>query len=396
MTKGKYVALIGFFLLVFQGTCSKTVPPPIKGSELSFWTVGGGSKGWIARFGTDPSRFYEDLSKDKAARDAFLLALAENPRKKGQISRISGLPESKVEELISRLQSIKLIKKAKDNWATALPVITDKQAIAIRDNLAPLASLVAEAVKPHVAEMEALYDKEKTSSDPRWDDVAHLVIDKFLVDGTFHSSIVRRAPEKFYLAHCSEDQKALPVFFLERGKNFTCLGCNWYSFQKDDTEREIAVLHGNLMERFDIAMNNYRANSAFSSALFKITPGGGYASLSDQEIEMFRDLDWIGEERLLVPVVNADSIKPILPLLEKLGKEMAEIVFSDYSVFIDSYKSTPYSHFLERAGDYLQVCYHALLSLVVDELVQENIIPPIPKPVPEHFGAYITLGSVFE
>jgi len=105
---------------------------------------------------------------------------------------------------------------------------------------------------------------------------------------------------------------------------------------------------------------------------------------------------WIGEERLLVPVVDAAAIKPVLPLLEKLGKEMAEIVFSDYSVILDAFRSSPYSTFLQGAGDYIQVCYHAFLSLVVGELVQKNVIPPIPKPVPEHFGAYITLGSVFE
>ncbi len=199
-----------------------------------------------------------------------------------------------------------------------------------------------------------------------------------------------------YLKQCSEDQKTLPAFFLERGGNFTNLGCNWYSYQEDGAKREISVLHGNLMERVDIAMNRYRGNSAFSAALFKITPGGGYSSLSGMEIEMFQDLGWLGEERLLVPVVNAAAIKPVLPLLEKVANEMAEVVFSDYSLILDAYRSSPYSSFLEGAGDYIQVCYHALLSLVVEDLLQENIIPPIPSPVPEHFGAYITIGSVFE
>lgn len=394
--KRKHVAFIGFLLLVFHGTCSKTVPLPTKGAELSFWTVGGGRTSWDARFGTDPSRFYEKLGKEKVARDAFFMALAENPQNKRQISRMSGLTESKVAELISRFQSIKVIKKAEEKWVATVPVITDMQALAIRENLAPLASLVAKAVKPDVAEMAALYDEKKTSSDPPWDDIAHFVIDKCLVDGTFHSAVVRLAPGDIYLAHCSEDQKALPAFFLERGVNFTCLGCNWYPFQEGDSRREISVLHGNLMARFDIAMNRYRANPAFSSALFKLTPGGGYSSLSDQEIEMFRDLGWLGEARLLVPVVDAASIKPIMPLLEELGREMAEIVFSEYSIILDVFRNSPYSSFLEGAGDYIQVCYHALLSLVVEELVRGNVIPPIPKPVPEHFGAYITLGSVFE
>jgi hypothetical protein len=329
-------------------------------------------------------------------RDAILLALAENPRTEGQLSRMSGLNEAKVDEVISRLQSMKLLKKAEEKWATTVPVITDGQALAIREKLAPLASFLAKAVKPHVAEMEALYGKEKTFSDPPWDDVAHYVVDKALVDGTFHSAIVRQAPGNMYLQHCTEDQKALPAFFLEEGGNFNNLGCNWYSYQEDGAKREISVLHGNLMERFDIAMNKYRGDSAFSAALFKITLGGGYSSLSGPEIEMFQDLGWIGEERLLVPVVDAASIKPIIPLLEELGKEMAEIVFSDYSIILDAYQDSPYSTFLEGAGDYIQVCYHALLSLVVEDLVRENIIPPIPKPVPEHFGAYITLGSVFE
>ena len=396
MTKGKYFVLIYSLLIFFQGACSRTAPPPSRGAELSFWTVGGGSTSWTARFGTAPSRFYEEFGKEKAARNAFFMALAENPRNKRQISRMSGLNEPKIEELISRFQSIKLIKKTEEKWAATVPVITDGQALAIRENLAPLASLVAEAMQTHVGQMKVLYEKEKTLSDPLWDDVAHFVIDKCLVDGTFHSAIVRQAPGNMYLQHCSEDQKALPAFFLERGENFTCLGCNWYSFQEDEAKREISVLHGNLMERFDIAMNRYRANSAFSAALFKITPEGGYSSLSGPEIGMFRDLGWIGEDLFLVPVVDASSIKPIMPLLEELGKEMAEIVFSNYSIILEAYQSSPYSAFLEGAGDYIQVCYHALLSLVVEDLVQENIIPPIPSPVPEHFGAYITIGSVFE
>jgi hypothetical protein len=83
-------------------------------------------------------------------------------------------------------------------------------------------------------------------------------------------------------------------------------------------------------------------------------------------------------------------------LIEKTGKEMAEIVFSDYSVFLDSFKGSPYSQFLDGAGDYIQACYHTLFSLIIDKLAEEEVIPPVPKPVPDSFGVYITLGSVWD
>jgi hypothetical protein len=34
--------------------------------------------------------------------------------------------------------------------------------------------------------------------------------------------------------------------------------------------------------------------------------------------------------------------------------------------------------------------------LIIDKLVEEEVIPPVPKPVPDSFGVYMTLGSVWE
>ncbi|MFO7867307.1 MAG: hypothetical protein R6V02_10945 [Candidatus Aminicenantes bacterium] len=74
---------------------------------------------------------------------------------------------------------------------------------------------------------------------------------------------------------------------------------------------------------------------------------------------------------------------------------MAESVFSNFTVFIDSFNDSPYSQFLEGAGDYIQACYHTLFALIIDILIEKQILPPPPQPVPDSFAVYITLGSVW-
>jgi hypothetical protein len=349
-----------------------------------------------ARFGADFSSVFQEIKKDKKTLDAFLLTIAEQPQNKKKIAQTSRLQESKIETLISACQSINLIREIKGKWATIVPVITDRQMLRIKENLTPLARSLTEKVKDEIREIKALYEKEKDTSDPPWNDVAHLVIDKFLVDGTFHAAIEDLEHERVGQEFYTGDQKILPAFFLEQGEHTTNFGCNWYPFEYKDARREIYVLHGNLLDRIDIPLSRYSKDPDFSSGLFKISPSGEYSRLSQPEMKVFRDLGWIGENRLFIPVLYADTVKTFLPLIEKTGKEMAEVVFSDYSVFLDSFKGSPYSQFLDGAGDYIQACYHTLFSLIIDKLAEEEVIPPVPKPVPDSFGVYITLGSVWD
>jgi len=44
----------------------------------------------------------------------------------------------------------------------------------------------------------------------------------------------------------------------------------------------------------------------------------------------------------------------------------------------------------------MQVCYHLVFSSIIKELIKLNAIPSIPDPVPDYFGVYITIGSVFD
>jgi hypothetical protein len=395
MKRGKYFILICSLLVLCSGSCYEANNPPLEASELNFLIVGGKEE-TTARFGADFSPVFQELKKDKIALDTFLLAIAEQPQNKKKIAQASSLQESKIETLISSCQSIKLIRRTQGKWTTTVPVIRDQQMLLIKENLTPLARSLTKKVKAEIREIKALYEKEKATSDPPWNDVAHLVIDKFLVDGTFHAAIEDLEHERVGQEFYTQDQKTLPAFFLEQGEHTANFGCNWYPFEHNGARREIYVLHGTLLDRIDIPLNRYRKDPDFSSGLFKISPSGEYSDLSQLEMEVFKDLGWIGEERLIIPVLYADSVKTFLPLIEKTGKEMAEIVFSDYSIFLDSFKASPYSQFLDRAGDYIQACYHILFSLIIDKLVEEEVIPPVPKPVSDSYGVYMTLGSVWD
>jgi hypothetical protein len=395
MTRKKHSVLICSLLLLCLVGCNKTTPLLLEIPELNFFIVGG-TEERNARFGADFSSIFKELNEDKQALDAFLFNIAMQPRSKKEITKASNFLKSKLETLISGCQSINLIREKEGKWATTVPVVTDRQMLLIKQNLTLLARSLADEVRTAIPEIRILYESEKATSDPSWNDVTHLIIDKFLVDGTFHAAIEDLEQEKTGQKFYSQDQKTLPAFFLEQGEHTANFGCNWYRFQQDNDLREIYILHGTLLKRIDIPMNKYRNDQDFASSLFKISPIGDHSSLSESELEAFRDLGWLGDERLLIPVLHADHIRKIMPLIGKTGKEMAEMVYANYSIFLDSFEGSPYSQFLDGAGDYIQACYHVLFSLIVDKLVEEHVIPPVPYPVPESFGVFMTLGSVWE
>lgn len=394
MDKTRYILLICFLFVLFPAAYLRSANPSADRAELVLWTVGG-SEGKAARFGANFSCNFQQLKKNQEAMDALLLALAEYPKNERQISQISGLPESVVSILISSLQSIKIIRKMEGKWATTLPVITNGRMLILKKTLNTVAQLIIEAVQARIPGIKSLYEVEKSPSDPTWDAVAHLVIDKFLLDGAFHRAIGILEREKGIRALYSQNQQHLPSFFLERGENFLSFGTNWYPFQKGDEQREIYVLHGDIWDRFHIRLNNYREDPNLASLLFKINPEGRINSPTNQEREILDELKWIAGNRFLVPVVRANTIKALLPLIERTGRDAAGLVFENYSVITESFNNSPFFNFLDGAGDYIQVCYHTLFSLIIDGLIKENIIPPIPKPVPEPFGVFIIYGRVF-
>ena len=380
-------------IFIMTATCTRQESP--KRAGLNFWTVGG-STGVRNRFGENFWKSYFSLQKDKDEFDRFLLAIAERSLTEQQIAEKSGLLPSRVEYFATRFDSMKVIKKdAQGRWATAVPVITDRQMKTIREDLTPIAYKVAQHIKGEAARIKQLYDRVKSPSDPSWEVAAHLILDKFLVDGKFHRAIGNLERERGIKELYDQDQKHLPAFFLERGEHFSTFGSNWYSYKQSEEEREIYVLHGAVFDRYTILMNKYRGNEDFGSALFKITPEGGIDALADEEKEMLKYLEWIADDRLLVPIVHRNTIDSLTPVIENVGRSAAEIVFENHSIIIDSFNDSPYSKFSTGGGDYIQVCYHALFGLIVEQLVKTGVVSAIPKPVPGHFGAFIILGRVY-
>lgn len=393
--KGKKI-LVFIFVICYINAIPCIGKDPSNRSGLTFWTVGN-IDGINKRFGTHLYQTLAELQKNKTEFDCFLLALAEQPLAERDIMEKCTLPTTRVYQFITTLKSLNLIKKSeKERWTTSVPVITDKQMERVKESMIPLAQKVVQYLKNEVPKIKIVYEKEKSATDPAWEKVAHLIIDKLIVDATFHRAIGILEREKGFKQYYSQDQKHIPAFFLELGPNYSTFGTNWYRFEHDKKKREVYILHGALFKRFVIRFNRYRDDQNFSYMLHRITPDGHLKALTIQEKKVFKELDWIEKDRLLVPILQAKNIRIILPDIEKIGRNAAEIVFKNYSIILNSFNNSPYAKFMDASGDYIQVCYHVLFSEIIEQLIVAGVLPPIPESVPEHFGVFITIGSVFE
>ena len=175
-----FVLVILISCLFFLVSCGDDSSSDRSHVEFNFYTVGSGDIN--ARFGTDIYQALESLRGNTGQLDEFLFAIAEEPLTMNQIQERSGLTRSQVEYFISNLDSCNIIKKYNQNrWATALPVVTDNQMKIIRKDLAPMAMNVAQYLMNEIQPIMTLYDEVKSPLDPSWEDISHLIIDKFIM-----------------------------------------------------------------------------------------------------------------------------------------------------------------------------------------------------------------------
>lgn len=362
-------------------------------ARLSFWVVGGGDESGI-RFGTD--NVTKALADERRDTEPILLGIAERPLSADAIAARTKLSRARVLGLLARLQALHLVKEDdKARWATTIPVITDEQMKRIRKSLTPMARDVARKVAADAPALTAMYGSVKSATDPAWQDIMHLVIDKFLVDGSLLGAIQRLELERgVHQRYYNHDQDIIPAFFLERGEHFSTFGTNEYDFQNGSEQRQVYVLHGAVLKRYDIRMNGHRSDPVLSAALFRLTPAGGTESLTGNEMETLRALGWIENDRLQVPVMQAKTVQALMPLLEKIGADAGNVVLDEHSGIIKAFDHSPYSRFQHSSGDYIQACYHVLFDLVLEQLAATGVLSAFPRPAPENFGVYIIMGQL--
>ena len=170
--------LFAFIIFFLSSTLSLTALQASQQEQgsLTFLIVGG-RNGFIERFGeVTPFRqvFYSPDKKKLA--EKMLLNIACQPLSKEQITQQSGLSEDEFEEISSLLLSLNMISVKNGTWTTDLPVLTGREMAVLRQKLSPLADKMAEAASGSIPQIKNLYDQNRRSSDPEWEETAHLFI----------------------------------------------------------------------------------------------------------------------------------------------------------------------------------------------------------------------------
>jgi len=394
----KVVVLFSFILIYpFLTLCANVFWTSQQEENRLTFLIVGGREGSIKRFGDISMLRQLFYSKEKRrAAEQFLLTIAQKPLSKEQILKQSRLSTEEINDVTTFLQSLNMIALKDNMWTTTLPVITGQEMITLRKNLSPLADKIALDVSSFIPQIKNIYAQNRIASDPEWDEMAHLFISYFLLDISFLRFLRMSENKKGIRQYYSERQNILPAFFLELGKNFTNFGCNSYSFSNDEksTKVYVFVLHGTLFDRQRILVNMYENNPDFASALFKLIPQAKIQSFSDGEKKVFKAMNWMDKDEVLVPAMDGSVRKYLMPVVSKAAGTAAEEVFENFDVILDAFKNSLYSKFLDGAGDYIQYCYHVLMYLSIENLVQKGLLPPIPKPTPEYFGIYILYSGI--
>lgn len=363
--------------------------------DFGFWIVGNSV---TPRFGEHWYKSLDELEQNKVDFNCLLQAIAIEPKTKENILAYCEMSSLWLNQAIDSLTAHNCLGKTTDlEFYSKVLIMTNKEMKHVQESLRPIALSVAERIKQDIPKIKQEYNELKLDSDPQWEDIAHLVIDKILIDGKFHRGLTILEREKGFKKYYSEEQKKIPAYFMENGSQYGTFGVNWYRIKGENTTKDVYFFHGGPLKRYEFPLNKLARKKDFVEIFNRIKIDGSLDELTKDEIQIFKDLGWVVNDKLAVPLVNAKSLKVLYDnVLEKTGNEAAEIVFEKFSVIMDSYRQSPYSEFSDGAGDYIQVCYHLLFTGIINELIKLDALPPIPEPTPEYFGVYITIGSFFD
>jgi len=188
----------------------------------------------------------------------------------------------------------------------------------------------------------------------------------------------------------------IPAFFIEARSEYATFGVNWYGFSEGPGSRHVYVLHGGPFKRFGIPFNEYRGYGRMEAILRKIDITGSLEDLSADEKSMLDKLGWIKGRNLAFPVIYGSTLRSFREQLEIIGTNGAEAAFNEFQLILDAWEKSDDRHYADGAGDYIQVCYHLLFPCIIKELTKLGTLPPIPEPVPEYFGVFMTIGSFWD
>lgn len=361
--------------------------------SFSFWTVGNSARG---RFG-DWYPMYSELEKNEELLFCLLNELAGKQATIDEILTSCEFERTLLNNAIDSLLKHNFIGRLDDGALySKIPVMTHGEMKLLQSSLKPIAERVAKCIDQEIISTVEVYNRSKQISDPEWEDISHLVIDKFIIDASFHHGMTTLEKENGYKKYYSDEQKDIPAFFLQNGSIYGTFGVNWYGIKGSEQERHVYVLHGAPFKRFDIPFNKYGRSENFADIFHRISNDGGLERLNNDEIKIFSDLGWVKHNTLTIPFIQAESIRIIKDQVEKIGIKASKLVFEDFSVIMNCYEDSAHSNYSSGAGDYLQVCYHLLFSSIIEELIELGTLPAIPEPVPEDIGVYVTIGSFFD
>ncbi|MFC2107276.1 hypothetical protein ACFLRY_02955 [Bacteroidota bacterium] len=366
-----------------------------KTNDFNFWIVGNSAK---PRFGEHWYSMLEELQLYKDDFNCLLKTIATEPHTVEEILAHCEMSPTWLSLAIDSLEIHNFLEKSGNSEIySKIPILTNSEMKRVQESLRPIARNVAEIIKEDIPMIMQLYNELKTNDDPKWKDIAHLVIDKILIDGRFHRGLVVLERERGFKDYYSKAQREIPAYFMESGSQYGTFGVNWYRIKGQGTTRDVYFFHGGPLKRYEFSFNEYGHKKYFEEIFHRVKTNGSLEELTDDEIQIFKDLGWVLNDTLAIPFIQAYSLKVLYNnILKELGNKAANIVFERFSVILDSYAQSPYSAFSDGAGDYIQVCYHLLFASIIYELIELEALPPIPEPCPDYYGVYVTIGSFFD
>jgi len=147
--------------------------------KFVFWTVGNSV---TPRLGNHWYKNLNELQKDENSFNCFLQAIATGPQTNEKILLQCGMSLAWLNEAVDSLISHNCLgKTTNSDIYSKIPIITNKEMKYLQKRLNIISNRVAKKIEEDISKVIEVYNESKSKTDPNWEDISHLVVDKLAV-----------------------------------------------------------------------------------------------------------------------------------------------------------------------------------------------------------------------